>query len=78
MANRLIPLKNYEHFLKKGIFDRDTICQFARQINRDPAIILGRLQNDGIVPYDDRVNNLGLIEPSVRHGWFFRIYPFLA
>lgn len=54
MANRLIPLKNYEHFLKKGIFDRDTICQFARQINRDPAIILGRLQNDGIVPYDDR------------------------
>ena len=24
-----------------------------------------------------RLNNLGLIEPSVRHGWFFRNYPLL-
>lgn len=35
------------------------MVQLSRQIKRDPAIILGRLQNDGIVPYDDReVNKL--------------------
>lgn len=56
-ANKLIPLKDYEYFLNQGIFNRDTICQFARQINRDSAIVLGRLQNDGIVPYDDRELN---------------------
>ena len=25
---------------------------------------------------EENLNNLGLIEPSVRHGWFFRNCPF--
>ena len=27
---------------------------FARQIDRDPGIVLGRLQNDGEIKYGDR------------------------
>lgn len=45
-------------YLYLGIFNRDTICQFTKtNLYRDPVIALGRVQNDGIVPYDDRELN---------------------
>lgn len=49
----LIPSKQYQEFKDKNQFDLQSICLFANQINRDPGIVLGRLQNDGIIGFDD-------------------------
>ncbi len=51
--DKLIPSNEYEDFIKKRKFSVDSIKQFSRQINRDPGIVLGRLQNDGLVGYKD-------------------------
>ena len=56
-ANKLIPFQVYSEFLNEGQFGRDAICRFAKKIKRDPAIVVGRLQKDKIVPYDDRELN---------------------
>ena len=49
----LIPREQYNNFVARGRFGlKDIIC-FAESINRDPGIVLGRLQNDGLVGYDD-------------------------
>lgn len=49
----LIPPSQYEEFIGKNCFDVQSIRAFAKQINRDPGIVLGRLQNDGKVGFDD-------------------------
>ena len=49
----LIPLENYQEFISKRRFDIQSIRNFANQINRDPGIVLGRLQNDRKVGFDD-------------------------
>lgn len=49
----LIPPKQYQVFLHKNQFDLQAIKIFANQIERDPGIVLGRLQTDGIVEYND-------------------------
>ena len=51
--NSLIPPEQYQAFLEKKKFDLPSIKMFASQIGRDPGIILGRLQNDGVVGFDD-------------------------
>ncbi len=51
--NTLIPLEQYKIFINKNRFTISSIKDFAKRINRDPGIILGRLQNDGYVKYDD-------------------------
>lgn len=56
-ANKLIPFQVYSEFLNEGQFGRDAICILAKKIKRDPAIVVGRLQKDKIVPYDDRELN---------------------
>ena len=49
----LIPREQYNNFVARGRFGlKDIIC-FAESINRDPGIVLGRLQNDGLVGFDD-------------------------
>lgn len=58
IANRfaedsLIPVKAYNEFCKKGYFTPECIDAFANKINRDPCIILGRLQKDQIISYSD-------------------------
>lgn len=51
----LIPKELYQAFIKTNKkFDLELIINFANQIDRDPGIILGRLQNDGKVRFDDR------------------------
>lgn len=47
----LIPPDLYQKFLSKNQFDFESIKTFSIQIDRDPGIILGRLQNDGKVDY---------------------------
>ena len=49
----LIPSDEYQRFVDFGCFDARSIKNFANRINRDPGIVLGRLQNDGKVNYDD-------------------------
>lgn len=49
----LIPPEKYLEFRQKNKFDLQSIRIFAEQIERDPGIVLGRLQNDGIVGFDD-------------------------
>lgn len=51
--NALIPLESYQEFVRRKRFDLQSISVFAEQIDRDPGIVLGRLQNDGKVPFDD-------------------------
>lgn len=55
--DQLIPRKQYTEFTEQNIFHLDAILQFAKQINRDPGIVLGRLQNDMLVDYNDRTLN---------------------
>ncbi len=49
----LIPPEQYQEFLMKKQFNIRAIRSFADQIDRDPGIVLGRLQNDGIINFDD-------------------------
>lgn len=49
----LIPREEYVEFIGQNTFNLDTICGFAKQINRDPGIVLGRLRNDMLVDYND-------------------------
>lgn len=49
----LIPPEKYRAFVQTNKFDLQAIKSFANQIERDPGIVLGRLQNDGIVGFDD-------------------------
>lgn len=49
----LIPPEQYQEFVNKNKFDIQAIRSFANQIDRDPGIVLGRLQNDRKVGFDD-------------------------
>lgn len=51
--NILIPPEAYQEFVRRGNFDIQSIRRFAEVINRDPGIVLGRLQNDKIVRFGD-------------------------
>lgn len=49
----LVPPDAYAAFISERRFGRLDIISFASSINRDPAIILGRLQHDGFVGFDN-------------------------
>ncbi|MBQ9872427.1 MAG: HigA family addiction module antidote protein [Eubacterium sp.] len=49
----LIPRDKYKEFVHSARFDIQSIKAFADQIDRDPSIVLGRLQNDQLVDYND-------------------------
>lgn len=49
----LIPPEEYKSFISNKRFSLQDIKGFANQIERDPGIVLGRLQNDGYVGFDD-------------------------
>ena len=49
----LIPPEQYQNFIRNNKFDIQAIKNFATEINRDPGIVLGRLQNDKKVGFDD-------------------------
>ena len=53
--NKLIPRHKYEEFIKnKLFFTEEMIRDFAKEINRDPGIVLGRLQNDGLISFKEQ------------------------
>ena len=47
----LIPIEKYESFVDKGIYTRESICEFANELGVGHGIVLGRLQRDNIVKY---------------------------
>ena len=51
--NMLIPCELYRKFIEENRFDVQSISIFAKKIERDPGIVLGRLLNDGKVAYND-------------------------
>lgn len=58
-ADKLIDPIKYEDFIKKGIFTRESIIEFAKYISRDPGIVVGRLQNDKLIRFGDyKMNSL--------------------
>lgn len=49
----LISPERYQDFIRKNRFDIQSIISFANQIECDPGIVLGRLQNDKKVAFND-------------------------
>lgn len=66
-AEKLIPSREYEEFVSAGKFGPHSIILFAETIRRDPGIVLGRLQKEEIVRYDD------LRYSSLRHKYKVRM-----
>ncbi|MFW5668807.1 MAG: HigA family addiction module antitoxin [Acetivibrio ethanolgignens] len=62
---KLIPQEKYDEFIKgRERFDEASIRTFADEINRDPGIVLGRLQNDGIISFKESV-----LSSKLRHKY---------
>ena len=53
-ADALIDPNEYADFVMRGDFSLTAVKSFASEITRDPGIVLGRLQNDGLVRHGDR------------------------
>jgi len=51
--DKLIDSEKYAIFLDKHDFSLESIKKFADEIDRDPGIVLGRLENDHFVNYND-------------------------
>ena len=62
--NKLIPAEAYERFKKQGVISERTIREFAEEIERDPGIVFGRLQKDGIISYADTA-----LSQALRHKY---------
>ena len=54
----LIPHDLYVRFVENGNFSEAAVLSFARSINRDPGIVVGRLQNDEYVEYTNKRLNV--------------------
>ncbi|MBE9388188.1 helix-turn-helix domain-containing protein [Vagococcus salmoninarum] len=64
-SNTLIPAVEYETFIEKGIFSRESIVEFARDISIHPGIVVGRLQNDKHLEWRN------LTDLKSRYSWEF-------
>jgi hypothetical protein len=49
----LVPAQKLQRFLEKGDIRRATIVDFARTIGVDPGIVVGRLQHDKAIRYNE-------------------------
>jgi HTH-type transcriptional regulator/antitoxin HigA len=56
--DKLIDPEKYQNFVSQGLFTRSSILEFADEIDRDPGIILGRLQHDGYVRHGTNLESL--------------------
>ena len=48
----LIRSGDYQAFVKKGNFAKSDILRFSEEIDIHPSVVLGRLQNEGILGFD--------------------------
>lgn len=51
-ADTLIPIKQYQNFLQGNDFSRLSVINFAKTIGVDPAIVVGRLQHEGKIAFN--------------------------
>lgn len=49
----LIQPDKYQEFIRKKIFTISSIEAFSDELDRDPGIVLGRLENDGLIEFND-------------------------
>ncbi|MBI1389143.1 MAG: ImmA/IrrE family metallo-endopeptidase [bacterium] len=56
-ADILIPKRKWNEFTSSGDFSKDSISFFANEIKIAPGIVVGRLQHEGMIPYN-RFNNM--------------------
>ena len=49
----LIPIEKYRNFIEKEDFSIKAIITFSNEIDRDPGIILGRLEKEKYIGYSD-------------------------
>jgi Zn-dependent peptidase ImmA (M78 family) len=48
----LIPIEKWQDFIKKGKFKiKREVVRFASELNISPAIVVGRLQHDGLIQF---------------------------
>lgn len=52
--DKLIPANLYNDFIHHNDFTISSIKRFAKSINRDPGIIVGRLEKDEIIKYGNK------------------------
>ena len=45
----LLPKKAFTAFTHQALYSKDAIMHFAREIGIAPGIVVGRLQNDGLL-----------------------------
>lgn len=50
-ADVLIPPEEYQAFINEGDWSKEAIISFAKEINSEAGIVLGRLQKENKVPY---------------------------
>lgn len=50
--NALIPNEAFSEFVQKNNLDKDSIESFAQELKIDPGIIVGRLQFEGLIPFN--------------------------
>ncbi|MFT9145923.1 MAG: ImmA/IrrE family metallo-endopeptidase, partial [Oenococcus sp.] len=50
-ADALIPDVDWKTFSEKNLFDENDILSFAKEQAIDPAIVVGRLQKEKLIPY---------------------------
>ena len=48
----LIPAAQWRDFSCSGYFNTGDVCEFARKVGVPPFIVVGRLQKEGLVPYN--------------------------
>lgn len=48
----LIPEKEFKVFLEQNSISPQSVCQFAEKLEIAPGIVVGRLQNEGIINYN--------------------------
>ena len=58
--NKLIEPHRYQEYVREsnGHFSKSSIVTFANSINRDPGIVLGRLENDGYLKHGNGLQSL--------------------
>lgn len=48
----LIPERDFEDFIAQNNFSRQSVCGFADKLGIAPGIVVGRLQNEGVIKYN--------------------------
>ena len=66
----LIPDAGFERLKKLSYGKRDVVKTFSEEIGIAPGIVVGRLQHEGLVPYQSFMNNL-----KVKLAWHKEVSP---